>query len=86
MFRHACHLGRDRIDDPGPSQAGASHVNVALGPSHCTRRAPQLSRYGADCPSGFKSAAGACVKSCPGGYEDTGRTCTYRRQGGGGGS
>jgi len=38
------------------------------------------------CPSGFKSAAGACVKSCPAGYEDTGRTCTYRRQGGGGGS
>jgi hypothetical protein len=38
------------------------------------------------CQSGYKSAAGACVKSCPGGYEDNGRTCVYRRQGGGGGS
>jgi hypothetical protein len=38
------------------------------------------------CPRGWKSAAGACVQSCPGGYEDRGQTCEYRRQGGGGGS
>ena len=38
------------------------------------------------CPRGWKTAAGACVQSCPGGYEDRGQTCEYRRQGGGGGN
>jgi hypothetical protein len=37
------------------------------------------------CPRGQKFAAGACVTSCPGGYEDRGRTCVYRSQGTGGG-
>src|SRR5215207_5903156 len=36
------------------------------------------------CPRGWKIAAGACVQSCPGGYEDRGRTCEFRRGGGGG--
>jgi hypothetical protein len=39
-----------------------------------------------NCPPRHKIAAGACVQSCPGGYEDTGRICVYRRQGAGGGS
>ncbi|MGY2048160.1 hypothetical protein [Methylobacterium sp. JK268] len=33
------------------------------------------------CPPGTKFAAGACVRSCPGGYEDTGRSCVYRNEG-----
>ena len=65
MFRHACHLGRNRIDDPGPSQAEASHVNVALGPSHCTRRAPRLSRYGADMPERVQECRGRLREVVP---------------------
>jgi hypothetical protein len=37
------------------------------------------------CRSARSSREGACVKSCPGGYEDTGPVCVYRRQGGGNG-
>jgi hypothetical protein len=40
--------------------------------------------YGANCPSGRKFAAGACVATCPGGYEDQGRVCVKRSEGGGG--
>lgn len=32
------------------------------------------------CPAGLKLAAGACVRICPGGYEDRGRVCIYRNQ------
>jgi hypothetical protein len=32
----------------------------------------------ASCPSPLKLAAGACVQSCPGGYEDRGRECVYK--------
>lgn len=34
----------------------------------------------AACQPPLKWAAGACVASCPGGYEDHGRECVYRRQ------
>ncbi|GGC52573.1 hypothetical protein GCM10010994_09560 [Chelatococcus reniformis] len=34
-----------------------------------------------NCPSGLKFAAGACVQSCPAGYEDRGRVCVYRSLG-----
>jgi hypothetical protein len=34
----------------------------------------------ASCPPPLKWAAGACVSACPGGYEDHGRECVYRRQ------
>ncbi|KMO40473.1 hypothetical protein VQ02_07495 [Methylobacterium variabile] len=30
------------------------------------------------CRPPLKFAAGACVASCPAGYEDTGRTCVFR--------
>lgn len=30
------------------------------------------------CPRGLKWAAGACVRTCPGGYEDQGDRCVYR--------
>ena len=40
--------------------------------------------YGANCPRGTKFAAGACVVTCPGGYEDQGRVCIKRSEGGGG--
>jgi hypothetical protein len=30
------------------------------------------------CPPPLKLAAGACVTSCPAGYEDQGRVCAYR--------
>ena len=35
---------------------------------------------GASCPPGMKHAAGACVRTCPGGFEDRGDTCVYRNQ------
>jgi hypothetical protein len=40
--------------------------------------------YGANCANGRKFAAGACVATCPGGYEDQGRVCVKRSEGGGG--
>jgi hypothetical protein len=30
------------------------------------------------CPPGQKAAAGACVQSCPAGYEDRGQVCVFR--------
>lgn len=33
------------------------------------------------CPPGLEYAAGACVRSCPGGYEDTGKICVFRNEG-----
>jgi hypothetical protein len=39
--------------------------------------------YGANCPRGTKFAAGACVVTCPGGYEDQGRVCIKPPGGGG---
>jgi hypothetical protein len=32
------------------------------------------------CKPPLKFAAGACVVTCPGGYEDRGRECVYRSQ------
>lgn len=34
----------------------------------------------AACPPGLKNAAGACVRSCPAGYEDQGTICSYRSE------
>jgi hypothetical protein len=51
-----------------------------------TALVPNFPARAQNCPPGHKIAAGACVQSCPGGYEDTGRICVYRRQSGGGGS
>ena len=36
--------------------------------------------WASSCPPGLKDAAGACVRECPAGYEDRGRTCVYRNQ------
>jgi hypothetical protein len=33
------------------------------------------------CAPPYKSAAGACVPTCPGGFEDRGRTCFFRSEG-----
>ncbi|MBY0296367.1 MAG: hypothetical protein K2X71_10055 [Methylobacterium sp.] len=41
---------------------------------------PAKAQWG-NCPPGYKSAAGACVRSCPGGYEDRGSYCAYRNEG-----
>lgn len=30
------------------------------------------------CPPPLKFAAGACVRQCPAGYRDTGRTCRFK--------
>ena len=35
------------------------------------------------CAPPLKFAAGACVPSCPGGFEDRGRVCVFRSQSGG---
>lgn len=37
------------------------------------------------CPPPLKYAAGACVRRCPAGFEDNGRTCRFRSMRGGGG-
>ena len=37
------------------------------------------------CRPPLKLAAGACVASCPAGFEDRGSFCEFRRGGGGGG-
>lgn len=40
---------------------------------------PAAAQAGAgSCPPPLKFAAGACVVTCPGGYEDQGRVCVYR--------
>ncbi|TGE00547.1 hypothetical protein [Methylobacterium nonmethylotrophicum] len=40
--------------------------------------ATQAQEEEAYCRPPLKFAAGACVASCPAGYEDRGRTCVYR--------
>jgi hypothetical protein len=35
-------------------------------------------QWASSCPPPLKLAAGACVASCPGGYEDRGRVCVFR--------
>ncbi|MDP4003936.1 hypothetical protein [Methylobacterium sp. NEAU K] len=42
--------------------------------------APAQARSAAACPHPKKLAAGACVTTCPAGYEDRGRDCVYRNQ------
>lgn len=37
-------------------------------------------RFRNACPSGLKFAAGACVRQCPAGFEDNGRTCRQKQQ------
>jgi|SRR4051794_16108886 hypothetical protein len=39
-----------------------------------------LRQFAASCPANLKSAAGACVPACPGGYEDTERVCIFRNE------
>ncbi|WP_407528159.1 hypothetical protein [Methylobacterium oryzisoli] len=39
---------------------------------------PSWSQVRDSCPPGLKWVAGACVRSCPGGYEDQGDRCVYR--------
>lgn len=41
--------------------------------------------FASSCRPPLKFAAGACVTSCPAGYEDRGRVCVFRGHGGGGG-
>ncbi len=45
----------------------------------------QEHQLGGACPPPLKFAAGACVRRCPAGYEDNGRTCRFRSMRGGGG-
>ncbi|GJD95208.1 hypothetical protein [Methylobacterium iners] len=44
----------------------------------------QEQQLGRACPPPLKFAAGACVRRCPAGYEDNGRTCRFRSMRGGG--
>ena len=41
----------------------------------CTQTRSGGAQWASSCPSGQKLAAGACVTSCPGGYEDRGSYC-----------
>ncbi|MDN3589552.1 hypothetical protein [Methylobacterium adhaesivum] len=45
----------------------------------------QEQRFSRACRPPLKYAAGACVRRCPAGYEDMGRTCRQRGMRGGGG-
>jgi len=45
----------------------------------------QEQRFARACRPPLKFAAGACVRRCPAGYEDNGRTCRFRSMRGGGG-
>ena len=45
----------------------------------------QEQRFSRACRPPLKYAAGACVRRCPAGYEDMGRTCRLRSMRGGGG-
>jgi hypothetical protein len=45
----------------------------------------QEQQFARACPPPLKYAAGACVRRCPAGYEDNGRTCRFRSMRGGGG-
>ena len=45
----------------------------------------QEQRFKNACRPPLKYAAGACVRRCPAGYEDMGRTCRQRGMRGGGG-
>lgn len=38
----------------------------------------QASSWAISCPPPLKLAAGACVRSCPSGYADAGRTCVFQ--------
>lgn len=38
------------------------------------------SKWASSCAAGLKLVAGACVRSCPGGYEDRGSVCVGVRQ------
>ncbi|KQP50855.1 hypothetical protein ASG40_13085 [Methylobacterium sp. Leaf399] len=44
----------------------------------------QEQRFSRACRPPLKYAAGACVRRCPAGYEDMGRTCRQRSMRGGG--
>jgi hypothetical protein len=37
-------------------------------------------RFNTYCAPGLKYVAGACVRRCPGGFEDTGRICVFRNE------
>lgn len=45
----------------------------------------QEQRFSRACRPPLKYAAGACVRRCPAGYEDMGRTCRQRSMRGGAG-
>lgn len=45
----------------------------------------QEQQFSRACRPPLKYAAGACVRRCPAGYEDMGRTCRFRSMRGGGG-
>jgi hypothetical protein len=42
-------------------------------------------QFASQCRPPLKFAAGACVRSCPGGFEDRGRVCVFRSQSSGNG-
>jgi hypothetical protein len=52
----------------GPAQAGNSAKDFVYGQG----------RFNRSCPPPLKFAAGACVRRCPAGYRDTGRTCRFK--------
>ncbi|KAB1069347.1 hypothetical protein F6X51_25495 [Methylobacterium planeticum] len=55
-------------------------LGMLLG-SHSEAASAQASVWATSCPPPLKLAAGACVRSCPAGYDDRGRECAFRSLG-----
>jgi hypothetical protein len=60
-------------------------TSVFAGEAAAQSRSSRSGDFDGYCRPPLKFAAGACVPSCPAGYEDRGRYCEYRAGGGGGG-
>ena len=64
-----------RLRGIGPVRSGGV---LALAVLALLAAAPAQAQYATACPAPKKFAAGACVATCPAGYEDQGRVCVYR--------
>jgi hypothetical protein len=71
---------RERADRARP-RAGAA-VDVRAWRGAAPARPVGNPAAGGFCAAPYKFAAGACVTSCPGGYEDRGSICIHQNEGG----
>jgi hypothetical protein len=70
---------RERADRARMRAGGAAvDVRVPRGAAPGPARPVGNPAAGGFCAAPYKFAAGACVTSCPGGYEDRGSICAHR--------